>query len=165
MFYAVVGDCKQGHFPSDCHDNFAAEQSCLTWQPSETLFCQLFCDTTDNTVEFFLLRDSCQLLRDFLLCCFFWRYCLYEMTEQFCYILKAYIYIQRSSKLSTARTEDFGNAVLVEPGRVANGKLERLRFKDCIWWANGDIRNGDAVYYIFVECFYDKTLGHCTQLC
>lgn len=80
------------------------------------------------------------------------------MTEQFRYILKAYIYIQRSSKHGTTRTEDFGNAVLVEPGRVANGKLERLRFKDCIWRGNGDIRNGDAVYYIFVECFYDKTL-------
>ena len=39
------------------------------------------------------------------------------------------MYIQRSSKHSTTRTEDFGNAVLVEPGRVANGKLERLRAK------------------------------------
>ena len=107
-----------------------------------------FCDNTTLLKSFF--SDSCQLLSDFLLCCFFWRYCLYEMTGQFCYISKTYIYIQRSSKHSTTRTEDFGNAVLVEPGRVANGKLERLRFRDCIWWANGDIRNGDAVYYIFV---------------
>ena len=119
--------------------------------PSETLFCQFFVTTLSNsffsaTLASFSMTFAVLLLRSWGHWNVPWRYqfTVYEMTGQFRYILKAYIYIQRSSKHSTTRTEDFGNAVLVEPGRVANGKLERLRFKDCIGWGNGDIRNGDA---------------------